>query len=75
MNPRDPRCVAGPPMSPCIKVCRMDGPSGLCTGCKRTIAEIAGWWGMRDDETRRVLAELPRRGAVDGGGASPRSSQ
>jgi hypothetical protein len=30
---------------------------------------------MRDDEKRRVLAELPRRGAVDGGGASPRSSQ
>lgn len=71
MNPRDPRCVAGPPLSPCIKVCRMDGPTGLCTGCQRTLAEIAGWWGMRDDDKRRVLAELPQRGAFAGGGEPP----
>lgn len=61
MNPRDPRCVQGPPLSPCVKVCRMDDRTGLCIGCQRTLAEIAGWWQMRDDEKRAVLAVLPAR--------------
>ena len=52
-------------MSPCIKVCRVDRDSGLCVACLRTLSEISDWWGMRDDEKRAVLADLPnRRGRV-----------
>jgi predicted Fe-S protein YdhL (DUF1289 family) len=40
--------------SPCISVCKMDDASGLCTGCFRTIDEIAAW-GMLDDDTRREV--------------------
>lgn len=65
MNPRDPRCAATPALSPCIKVCRVDRDSGLCVACLRTLGEISDWWGMRDDEKRAVLADLPnRRGRV-----------
>ena len=28
--------------SPCIRLCRIDGDDGLCSGCLRTRAEIAG---------------------------------
>ncbi|HEY9222757.1 MAG TPA: DUF1289 domain-containing protein [Variovorax sp.] len=29
--------------SPCVSVCRMDAERVFCTGCLRTIPEIAGW--------------------------------
>ena len=45
-----------PISSPCIKVCIVDGKRGLCIGCGRTLAEIAGW-GAMDEERRRNLAQ------------------
>lgn len=30
------------PQSPCINVCNI-GPQGWCSGCYRTLNEIAGW--------------------------------
>ena len=56
--------MTGPPRpiaTPCIKVCIVDGESGLCMGCYRTLQEVAGW--ARLDETTRssILAELPSR--------------
>jgi len=50
--------------SPCVSVCRMDGTSGLCEGCLRTIDEIAHWGLFDDDEKRAVLAALPARRAA-----------
>lgn len=47
--------------SPCVKVCQMDPAHGLCTGCLRTLDEIARWAGMSDAERERVLRELPLR--------------
>jgi len=47
--------------SPCTKLCVMDPQSGLCRGCLRTLAEIAGWGGMSDAERQAVLAALPER--------------
>jgi predicted Fe-S protein YdhL (DUF1289 family) len=59
-----------PPLeSPCIRLCRIDPRSGLCQGCARTLAEIAGWLGMTGEERRAVLADLPRRTAGGGAGA------
>ena len=36
-----PRAVA----TPCVMVCAVDGESGLCLGCFRTLREIACWRG------------------------------
>jgi hypothetical protein len=50
--------------SPCINICRMHAPTGLCEGCARTIAEIAAW-SKADDATRlEILARLPERRAL-----------
>ncbi len=52
-----PRAVA----SPCVQVCAVDAALGLCLGCRRTLAEIAGWSRFTDAERARILAELPAR--------------
>ena len=39
----------------------MDAVSGLCTGCWRTLAEIAEWSVLEDDERRAIWAALPLR--------------
>jgi len=41
----------------------MDGASGLCLGCGRTIDEIARWAGMSPEERRDIMAVLPARQA------------
>lgn len=50
-----------PISTPCIKVCAVSGETGLCVGCGRTLAEIAGWGGMSEIERLRIIAELPAR--------------
>jgi predicted Fe-S protein YdhL (DUF1289 family) len=52
---------AGRISTPCIKVCIVDGASGLCIGCGRTLAEIAGWGGMDEQRRRTIMDELPAR--------------
>ena len=47
--------------SPCINVCAIDPATGLCAGCARSLAEIAGWAAMTDAERRRIMRELPAR--------------
>lgn len=47
--------------SPCVDICTMDPATGLCSGCGRTLAEIAGWARMSDAERRRIMASLPDR--------------
>jgi predicted Fe-S protein YdhL (DUF1289 family) len=42
--------------SPCVSICTMDAQTGLCTGCLRTLDEIAAW-GMLDDDGRRAVWE------------------
>jgi predicted Fe-S protein YdhL (DUF1289 family) len=48
-------------ISPCIKVCVMDADGRYCTGCARTLDEIARWGEMTDAERGKVMAELPDR--------------
>lgn len=55
MNP--PRSIA----TPCVQVCVVDGESGLCLGCFRTLKEIAGWTRLDDQTRAAVMAELPSR--------------
>jgi hypothetical protein len=47
--------------TPCIKVCIVQQASGLCIGCGRTLAEIAGWMSLSDAERSRIMARLPGR--------------
>jgi len=49
------------PSTPCVAICRIDPGSGFCTGCRRSLDEIARWGGMTEAERRAVMAELPGR--------------
>jgi uncharacterized protein len=60
----------GAPVSPCINVCVLDA-SGYCTGCQRSIDEIARWGRMSAGEQWAVIDRLAgslrdARGALTG---------
>ncbi|HTP83541.1 MAG TPA: DUF1289 domain-containing protein [Alphaproteobacteria bacterium] len=44
--------------SPCIGVCQLDGRTQTCVGCGRTIAEIAAWADLDENERRAIIARL-----------------
>ena len=52
---------ADPVLSPCIGVCVIDAASGFCSGCLRSLDEIAAWSGASDDTRRIIKAALPAR--------------
>lgn len=63
----DPTPRPGPPKAiatPCVMVCAVDGESGLCLGCFRSLKEIAGWRALTDTQRAAVMAELPDRRAL-----------
>lgn len=47
--------------SPCVKTCAVDGASGLCIGCLRTLNEIASWSTLTAEARARIMPELPNR--------------
>ena len=52
--------------TPCVKLCVVEGASGLCLGCFRTLSEIGGWAALSDAQRDAVLADLPaRRSRID----------
>ena len=56
--------LTGPPRpiaTPCIKVCVVDGESGLCMGCYRTLQEVAGWARLSEATRAAILDDLPLR--------------
>ena len=62
-------------VSPCISVCKLDAGSGLCNGCWRTRAEIAGWRSMDNDARREVLERLHERRLAAGVGTARRANR
>ena len=50
-----------PVMTPCIKLCIVDGESGLCMGCYRKLSEVAAWGRYSDAERETIMAVLPER--------------
>ena len=50
-----------PIATPCVNVCIVDGESGLCLGCQRTLAEVAAWSRFSDAERAEIMAGLPER--------------
>ena len=47
--------------TPCIKICIIDPPSGLCQGCGRTMTEIQLWPRLAEADRLCVMAKLPGR--------------
>jgi predicted Fe-S protein YdhL (DUF1289 family) len=47
--------------TPCINICKIDPATRLCTGCGRTLDEIARWGSMSDAERTTIMHELPLR--------------
>jgi predicted Fe-S protein YdhL (DUF1289 family) len=45
------------PVSPCISVCVLDA-NDSCTGCRRTVNEIARWGRMSPGEQWAVIARI-----------------
>jgi predicted Fe-S protein YdhL (DUF1289 family) len=63
MAPGSRPAPPAPIKTPCVQVCVIDGESGLCLGCLRTLAEIAGWAGLPAPERDRIMTNLPARRA------------
>jgi predicted Fe-S protein YdhL (DUF1289 family) len=68
-----PTRIEGKPVpSPCISVCVIDERTGLCTGCQRTLDEIAAWSVLDDAERRAVWTRIGlRRAALNPAIATP----
>jgi len=47
--------------TPCIAVCTIDGETGLCLGCARTLKEVASWSKLSDQERDVVMNALADR--------------
>lgn len=47
--------------SPCIRVCVVHPEARICTGCLRSIEEIAEWARMSSEQRTRIIDELPAR--------------
>jgi uncharacterized protein len=47
--------------TPCVKICLIDGESGLCVGCQRTLTEVASWSRLSDDERTEIMSHLEER--------------
>ena len=49
--------------SPCVRICVVHPEARICTGCYRTMDEIARWSRMDPTERREIMAALPARRA------------
>lgn len=47
--------------SPCINICRIDPADGLCSGCLRSLDEIARWSRCDDSARQDILDAVERR--------------
>ncbi len=47
--------------SPCVNICVVHPVEQICTGCLRTLDEIANWSRMTPDERQSVMDALPAR--------------
>ncbi|MBU3261215.1 DUF1289 domain-containing protein [Roseovarius sp. PS-C2] len=47
--------------SPCVRICVVHPEARICTGCYRTIDEIARWSKMNANERQEIMAALPDR--------------
>jgi uncharacterized protein len=60
--------------TPCIRICVVHPSLRLCTGCGRSLDEIARWIDLTADERGRIAAQLPPRLAAMSGANSGANS-
>lgn len=48
-------------LSPCVRICTLDAVGALCTGCGRTLGEIAAWSGLSEPQRLAIMGELGER--------------
>ena len=61
MNDNAPVWTRNEIESPCVRVCVVHPEARICTGCFRTVDEIARWSKMTAEERREIMAALPSR--------------
>ena len=61
--------------SPCVSVCILDGATGFCRGCWRTIDEIRLWAALDNAGRLAVLAQLRERRQAAGFAAERRPNR
>ena len=47
--------------SPCVRICVVHPTEQICTGCYRTLDEIARWSRMDSNERAEIMEALPAR--------------
>lgn len=45
-------------ISPCIRQCRIDQETKICSGCGRTLDEVIGWSKYTDEERQSIMDRL-----------------
>ncbi|MEO1043814.1 MAG: DUF1289 domain-containing protein [Pseudomonadota bacterium] len=50
-----------PVESPCTNICTIDGATGFCRGCGRTIVEITEWASASHQRQQAIIDLLPAR--------------
>ncbi|WP_422027519.1 DUF1289 domain-containing protein [Roseovarius sp.] len=61
MNDNAPVWTRNEIESPCVRVCVVHPDARICTGCFRTVDEIARWSKMSAEERREIMAALADR--------------
>lgn len=54
--------------TPCVKRCSIDPATRLCTGCGRSLDEIAAWGSLSPAGRRAIMDRLSARMAEHGDG-------
>ncbi len=60
-----PACAQAITRSPCAKICTVDPQVPVCTGCGRTLDEIAEWRDLGMDERTTVMRRVRRKERLD----------
>ena len=53
--------ITQPIKTPCIQVCMVDGETGWCLGCGRSLREIAEWTKYTDQKRSDLIKESQSR--------------
>jgi predicted Fe-S protein YdhL (DUF1289 family) len=61
--------------SPCIQICVVHPETRLCTGCNRSIDEIAAWSKMTPEVRRAIMEDLPSRQSAPTGRRGGRAAR
>lgn len=47
--------------TPCVRICKLDEESSLCSGCYRNLEEIEGWSEYTDEQKEQIMIAIEIR--------------